>query len=125
VATPGPVRIALALLWLVLAVSVAASLAYYASSGLPLGFADVGSHVLSYLLMVLLLLGIGAGNAWARILFVVFLGWKLALAAFNLLLQSTQLPWLYGLDLALLLVQCGAAALLFRAASNDWFRRGA
>jgi hypothetical protein len=122
---PGPVRIALALLWLVLGVSVVASLAYYASSSLPLSLADVGSHLLSYLLMVLLLLGIGAGNAWARILFVVFLGWKLALAAFNLVLQSAQLPWLYDLDLALLLVQCGAAALLFRPAGNDWFRRGA
>ena len=122
---PLPVRAALALLWAALVVAVAASLLYYLSEGVRLEFADVGGHLLGYAIMAMLLLGIGAGNAWARILFVVLLGWKLALAAINLLLQTMQLPWLYGLDLALLLVQCAAVALLFRPASNAWFRRGA
>jgi hypothetical protein len=115
---PATVRSALMLLWPTLAIAVAASVAYYATSGLPLGFADVGGHLLGYVLLALLLLGIGARNPWARTLFVVFLAWKLVLAALNLVLQSTQLPWLYGLDLALLLVQCGAAALLFRPTGN-------
>jgi hypothetical protein len=122
---PLPVRSALLLLWLALAVAIAASLAWYATSGVPLGVADVGGHLLGYVLQALLLLGVGAGNAWARILYVVFLGWKLVLAAINLLLQTMQLPWLYGLDLALLLVQCAAVALLFRPASSAWFRRSA
>lgn len=122
---PAPVRWALVLLWVALAVAVAASLAYYQSDGVHLEPADVGGHLLGYGITAVLLLGIGAGNAWARLLFAVFLAWKLALAGVNLLLQSWQLPWLHGLDLVLLLVQCGATAMLFRPATNAWFRHRA
>jgi hypothetical protein len=111
------------LLWSALAIAVTASIVYYRSSEVRLEFGDVASHLLGYALQAMLLLGIGAGNAWARILFVVLLGWKLALAAFNLLLESTQLPWLYGLDLGILLLQCAATGLLFVSSSRAWFQR--
>jgi hypothetical protein len=122
---PLPVRSALLILWLALAIGVAASLVYYSSSGVRLEFGDVGSHLLGYALVAMLLLGIGAANAWARILFVVFLGWKLALAVVNLLLESGQLPWFYALDVLILALQAGASLLLFRPSSNEWFRRRA
>ena len=122
---PLPVRAALPILWLALAIGVTASLVYYASSGVPLVFGDVAGHLLGYALVAMLLLGIAAGNGWARILFVIFLGWKLALAALNLLLESGQLPWLYALDVLILVLQAGASLLLFRPSSNAWFRHRA
>jgi hypothetical protein len=110
------------MLWLALAIGVTASLVYYSSSGVRLDFGDVAGHLLGYALVAMLLLGIAAGNAWARILFVIFLVWKLALAAFNLMLGSGQLPWLYALDVLILVLQAGASLLLFRPSSNAWFR---
>ena len=123
--SPLPLRVALLLLWSALAIAVGASIAYYASA-VALVASDVGSHLLGYAITLVLLLGIGAGNPWARTLFVLLLGWKLALVAFNLGLASTQLPWLYRLDQLILGLQLAGAALLFTRPVNAWFRtRGA
>ena len=70
---PTAVRWALLILWSSLAIAVSASLVYYGSSGVRVAFGDVASHLLGYVLQAALLFGIGARNAWARILFVVFL----------------------------------------------------
>lgn len=113
------------MLWLSLAIGVTASLVYYSSTGVRVAFGDAAGHLLGYALVAVLVLGIAAGNAWARILFVIFLAWKLALAAFNLLLESGQLPWFYALDVLILILQAGASVLLFRPSSNAWFRRRA
>jgi hypothetical protein len=122
-ATKPPVlRLALGLLWLALAIGIGASLRYYATlDALPLG--DVAGHLLGYAILALLLLGIGAGNAWARILFLLLLAWNLGLVLVNLALSSPQLPWLYRLDQLILGLQCLAALLLFAPASSAWFRQ--
>jgi len=120
---PLPVRWALLILWLALAIGIIASLVYYSSSGVRLDFGDIASHLLGYALLAVLLLGIGVGNAWARILFAVFLAWKLGLAAINLLVESQQLPWPYALDIVIVLLQAGACLLLFRPSSTPWFRK--
>jgi hypothetical protein len=119
---PLTVRAALGLLWSALAIALGASLAWYASlATLPL--LDVARHLLGYALLALLLLGIGARNPWARILFAIFLAWSLALATSNLMLGSAQLPLPYRLDMLVLALQCVATPLLFLPASNAWFRR--
>jgi hypothetical protein len=121
---PGPVRIALALLWTALVVAILASLSFYAS-GAAFGFRDVAVHALGYGIVALLLAGIGAGNPWARNLLALFIGWNLGLGLFNLAAASTQLPALYRLDLLILGLQCLATGLLFLPASRRWFRRPA
>ena len=119
---PLPVRIALLVSWLALAIAVGASIRYYAS-GIQLEFADVALHLLGYVILALLLLGIGARNPWARVLLALFLGWQVALAAFNLAAGSTQLPGLYSLDKLILGLQALGAALLFTPTGNAWFRK--
>ena len=119
---PLPVRISLLLLWTALAISVGASLRYYAS-GVELEILDVVLHLLGYVVLALLLLGVGARNPWARVLLALLLGWQVALAAFNLAAGSTQLPGLYSLDKLILALQALGAALLFTPAGNAWFRK--
>lgn len=119
---PLPVQSALVLLWSALAIMVAASLAYYASSAALLLVGDMLSHLLGYTLLALLWLGLARGNHWARVFFVIFLAWNLVLTALNLLFESRQLPWLLALDVVIVLLQVCAAFLLFRPSSNDWFR---
>lgn len=111
------------LLWPALAIQVAASLSYYATSeSFPL-VADMVSHALGYALLAMLCLGLGAGNRWARAFFLIFLAWNLVLTGPKLYLESLQsLPWRLALDIAILLIQVWAAFLLFRPSSNDWFR---
>lgn len=118
---PWPVRAALVLLWSALAVAVGASLAYYASLPAFPPLADVAGHLLGYGLLAMLLLGMGARNAWARRLFAVYLVWNLGLLAFNLLLRSGQLPWLHALDALILALQLAAGWLLLRPSSRAWF----
>ena len=109
------------LLWLSLAIAVAASVSYYASlDALP--FNDFSLHVLGYALTALLLAGIAARNPWARILFALLLGWKFALAAINLAAASAQLPLLYSLDQLVLGLQLAGTLLLFTPSGNTWFR---
>jgi len=120
--TPGTVRVALALLWMALAVAVCASVAYYASGATPL-FRDLAVHVLGYAIVALLLAGIAAGNPWSRTLFALFLGWNLGLVGFNLAIGSAQLPTPYRLDLLILGLQAVGTSLLFLPASQPWFRR--
>jgi hypothetical protein len=122
VPAPGTVRVALALSWSALAIAIFASIAYYAS-GAALAFGDIALHVLGYAITALLLAGIGAGNPWSRILFALFLGWNLGLAAFNLAIGSAQLPVPYRLDLLILGMQALGTLLLFLPASQPWFRR--
>lgn len=119
---PMPIRAALVLLWSALLLMIAASLAFYVLSEVPLDWGSVGVHLLGYSIGVTLLLGIGAGNPWARIVFVIFLAWGLGLTAVNFLLQSEQLPWLMTLDACVLALQLCGTYLLFRPTSNDWFR---
>lgn len=119
---PTPVRAALVLLWLALLIMIAASLVYFALSGVPLDLRSVGVHILGYAIGATLLLGIGSGNSWARIVFVIFLAWGLGLMAVNFLLESQQLPWLMMLDACVLSLQLCATYLLFRPSNNDWFR---
>jgi hypothetical protein len=119
---PTPVRAALALLWSGLALAVFASIAYYASAA-ALAFGDVALHVVGYAITAMLLTGIGAGNPWSRILFTLFLGWNLGLAAFNLAIGSAQLPVPYRLDLLILGLQLLGTLLLFLPASQAFFRR--
>src|SRR5688572_12019232 len=92
---PLPVRSALVLLWSALAIMVAASVSYYASSGTLALVGEMLGHLLGYALLAMLWLGLGAGNRWARALFVIFLAWNLVLTALNLLFESGQLPWLF------------------------------
>jgi hypothetical protein len=118
---PLPVFAALVLLWAALAIAVVASVAYYRSiDTLPL--ADAGLHLVGYAILATLLVGIGAGNGWARGLLALFLAWQLALTLFNLVAGSTSLPGLYSLDRAILGLQLAGALLLFSPASQAWFR---
>ena len=118
---PFPVLAALALLWAALAIAVGASLSYYRSiAALPI--ADTALHLAGYAMLATLFVGIGAGNAWARILLALFLAWQLALTAFNLAAGSASLPGLYSLDRAILGLQLAGALLLFLPASQAWFR---
>jgi hypothetical protein len=121
VSKPLPVRLALGLSWLALAIAVGASVRYYAS-GAALAFGDVALHLLGYAILAVLLLRAGARVATARMLLGLFIGWQLALAAFNLAFGSAQLPGLYSLDKLILGLQVLGALLLFAPASNAWFR---
>ena len=117
---PWSLKLALGLCWSALAVAVGASVAYYAS-GVALAFGDVALHLLGYAILATLFVGIGAGNGWARMLFALFLGWNLALTAFNLAVGSAHLPGLYSLDRIILGLQLVGALLLFTPASRAWF----
>lgn len=119
---PIAIRAALVLLWSALTILVAASLAYFVMSVGPLELGSMGLHALGYTIGATLLLGIGSGNSWARIVFVIFLAWSLGLMAVNFVLESKQLPWLMTLDAFVLSLQLCATYLLFRPSSNDWFR---
>jgi hypothetical protein len=119
---PSAVRISLLLAWFALAIAVVASAMYYRTLAV-LPFGNVILHLLGYAILAWLQFGIAKGNAWARMLFALFLGWNLSLAAINLAMGTAQLPMPYWLDRIILGLQFASALLLFLPASNAWFRR--
>jgi hypothetical protein len=119
---PRLVSIALALLWLALALMIVGSVVYVARSAGAVPLSDIGTTCLGYALVTLVMRGIARGVAWARTMLLIVLAWSGGLLAINLVLQSRHLLGLAIFDICAMALQLIAAVLLFRAASEPWFQ---
>ena len=125
---PRVVRIAYALCWLSMVMSIPSIVDAIATEGESAGNAQaiyIGFGLLYATILglgVYVILSIGRARNWARIVYTVLTALSV-LAVLGSLQESFQRPWYsWSADLLTTSMDIAIVALLFRPAANEWYR---
>jgi len=125
---PRVVRIAYALCWLSMVMSIPSIVDAIATEGesagnvqaIYIGFGLLYAAILGF--GVYVILSIGRARNWARIVYTVLTALSLV-AVLGSLEESFQRPWYsWSADLLTTSMDIAIVALLFRPAANEWYR---